>query len=1152
MSVIAEKELLLAFMKSTFYVRRLIPLVSYRLHRKLINWMVSKARITKSGRERVVVNPKPYDVFMFKCSDLTHPKSAHPGTFARTHCETGIVFQENHGMAFCFVGTDYLSDMISFCIKEKIYPPVIAQAHEYQYDSGPTGSTFVANFMHIKHFSNWFYFYCDKLDIPVGPTGKPLTVLSCNPTENGIMWFSQAQMDLHVTLLTLSVIDYMINPPPEDVRYEGAYSEAFQKLKKETAHTSTATLYMYVKFIMESKITYMEDGDNGIYQDYLYETLDVLDGYHDLEDDQFASQLYRHTGGWPSTPTTHPLSAIPLIPPKSYLSDIQSIRSNSKKDPLMCSHNPYTLPAIQVTEVVRWLLKVCFSHHLRNNMDPFMIHGSTVVQPDFKKICESLSCHVKLGMSQRALKKLHESATLLFSLPRGQLTHLYRLFMGATIEVVPADIPLSHKSYRLFVPPNGDSRPSDRNKCIWANKTVLEGMPVHQKQYQYRQTNTLSVPPSLLSVRKTITQKHYHYDFNTLFSVRLRIPYSGRVLETRAGNAHCERDREIYIDMTSTHFSMNDILTTLTFYQLRLPFLPRSTVSITYDLPGICTIRLPEGGKERVQKYMPVWMHYMQLAPQKTIMAPLLFHNYLHALQTNDISGMLTVAESIFNLVSGTAEVIPICTCNPTTGCWEYDPKEVAQNGYSSYDTTANHSASIVSDAFVTHMGSLSILMGTIDYHMAIETIYADSRNFVSKEASERLNEYYMGSHEINLEEPCIRSSEAIHQLAPHLSNIYSALRSFIHVTEPHLISYRVLDTIVSRFRNDIGNSISFPIQAQVIGFLTVLTGKNENNFYIRETGEKFLCIPPYYPPPSSANGGMENDYDVVPLAIHFYPLIYIATAGFTVPDEVMDFFFGIRLFREMSDYLYQKDCPKTPICLEAGNCLPPKFAYNMSELQDIFYTYARENIVPTPESSGPSTHHNPTTPAYCSFYHLLYYTELLSHIPCAGVVPDDIRSMRVTSESDYLSYGKRDIPYRGIPNIDAALAIHIQDMTPFEFFRQYAPEDTMWSNATNSFHQEQTTDPMAYDAFFNSDLDTVSSKEGEEWASHFSRDACHVENTPGELFPFLSICVPQADPTSVTNEDGPLFGADPFIPFALSIAPVTHMGIAGLIISDT
>jgi hypothetical protein len=111
--------------------------------------------------------------------------------------------------------------------------------------------------------------------------------------------------------------------------------------------------------------------------------------------------------------------------------------------------------------------------------------------------------------------------------------------------------------------------------------------------------------------------------------------------------------------------------------------------------------------------------------------------------------------------------------------------------------------------------------------------------------------------------------------------------------------------------------------------------------------------------------------------------------------------------------------------------------------------------------------------------------------------------------------------------------------MTPFNMFLIYPPEDDeIWVPVATEFYRKWVQDAIYYSRHLESNL--------------LPENPCVNPNVIDELFPFLTITIPYADPTNVTNDDGPLFGADPFVAFALSIAPITHMGVAGVIISTT
>ena len=717
-------------------------------------------------------------------------------------------------------------------------------------------------------------------------------------------------------------------------------------------------------------------------------------------------------------------------------------------------------------------------------------------------------------------------------------------------------------------------------------------IPIPESDYKIR--------ASSISGRKKFQVLNEVWEFDVGFQMRLfaLLPKSRykKMRETK----RIDEEREVYLDMSLTHMSIADVLFTLTFYQTRFPFVHRSDVSITYEVPEVCILKFPDGVIGRIQKLVPMWMHYLQVAPQKSIMAPILMHNFLCSINTSDIAGMLIVAESIYNLVSGNRERLII---HPISGTVVLFNGKIVYKWYPGFFdecVSSDSFSQFASRMYLKHMATLPMFISQIDYNGAILSPYKDVSNFTSSRGlkSKKSDKRKERGEDGNPPEASIKPDELIFQFHPCLPTIYSAIRAFVNVTSPHLLSLEVFKIICKRFARDPTNSLRYPAQNYLIRYIQVV-GEDKTNI-TQLTGPEdgqcvdYIILPPYYDEGLISREVSRKmriyscPYRATPLSVQFYPLMLLFHKS---SDEVLEFFLGLRVYDELKDFVSSKHNMNGGVVenkeITTGNYIPPNYAYSLSETEGVCFSKVfdrchGENIAEKNDgSSNPRGCENGCEVEgdliHRLFYHFLYYTEVLAHTKCVGLTAKDAwnsikrngRNRLFTPVPFYKGHDTGDVSsltYRGAFSAWNAIP-QIADMMDFDVFVKYDVLDPCWGRSIVEFYRETVVDrvffsrvdPMKYAQaisknipFFSLSIREVDKKR--QWNEDPTRmmyDYLTLNVSPdndlGEyadrlFFPILSTSKRAIDPTDIRNEDGPLFGCDAFIPFALGVAPITRI----------
>jgi len=1111
-----------------------------------------------------------------KAKDATSPVSTddiskgpympEPYCFLFNHAGYGILMQDVVTCVYYFVGEDRLRELLQRSIDSRVFIPLFSQMLDFQWDKQGYAGLHASHCINWKHFCNWYRHHGDSMSVSKGDRGY--CAKACNVFNRGFMWFSETQTSMHATLAAIVVIDFFYTFP--------AYKESmFSELMKQTEFHSLETIYFYVKYVLEKYTQLPTSGapgavkrDNERHQHGDATQLDLasLGTFPSPEDDDFNDKLPAQTRG-EYMPTSHPTSLFPFEAPKAYLYELHKIASSREKKtkkPAERCRNPFSLVAVQLAEIIKSLFKAVFSTFLPDGEKYQGMQGEGAV-----RITKDLKEQVGVSVEVGHYRHIYNTVTNIFNLPRGALSPILRMIFTSRVYVDPyrhewshgiGDLALGHALKAKHQPekrePNAfmytpcDKIMESEQQYVKYDRSVI-GLRVPVQQHRDKQ---LSIPYTISRIEagkmaicaKSFSKSSETFDTSIYYIARnfLRVPM--KAMQASPAGTSYTSPTDVIIDGAVTHLSPADIAFTLSFYSTRLPFVDRRAVMVSYESDEVTCIALPDFAKERIQRYVPMWLHYMQLTPQNTIMSPILFQNFYLALQNNDIAGMISVAESILNMVSGrqTRVFVGLNRRDNRDGNERTTPTSRSSSSSSSVDDDRFHYSPRMADNFVLHMGLLPLIISSIEYDAAALLPYKNVRSIASLESLQRMDNPKLSDQEAD--EQCIRNNEYVFQFHPYVPTIYSALRAFICTTEIHTLSLDILDVLTKRFRSQPENNVRYPPQRDFLNYVNGLARYGKN--IMRVGSRSHVIIPCYYGRSDGVSRIETPTYDV-PLIMHYYPLIYLLSTPQYREREVLDFFLGVRLYSELVPY-----CMKTQRINEhvEGNYIPPRFAYELGacyadKQRDVMEHYIAGYTSDKTTQLPP--YHNLITPMAEGFYDFLTLIELMSHHHAVGMTYS--RVLRdLTNAGDPLASphphgtSASDVThstYRGAVTAWNMLP-HIHHLIPFSYFLQFPPQHPIWQEFIHDFHRVASFDTSVFSRT-NGKPCSEALIQGDGLKKHVKYPDEEFQHSVNyELFPTFAASVIHEDPTNIRNDAGPFFGSHHFLPFALTFAPIAHM----------
>ncbi len=1061
----------------------------------------------------------------------------------------GVVFQDVVTCDYYFAGLERIKDILHCCIESQSSPPMISQMLDYQWDESGRAGMHITHLLNWKHFSHWYGHHGDFNN--VRKEDREYSAVGCNVYNDGFLWFSETQTSMHSTIFALTVIDFFFTSP----EYKDTM---FRDLRAAVKRPSFETLYIYVKYILEH---YVPTSDS--MEDVEVDAADLI-RFTGLHDAIFVQGVANQTRGY-NAPVNHPSSLFPIMPPKIYLAELDSMIESAKHgDEKRTLTDPYALPALQIAETIKTLLKGLFTPYIPDKEK----YTGICTFDGSKRACDRLHANTGVEIPDAHYRHLFTSAGMIFKLGKGALSPILRMLLTCRIyaggykhqwSTGVGDMALGH-AVAAQVAKNDTGEKSNRDRpfpyvptehtlnteCMYitADRPILG----HKIPIQKHGSRELQVPLSMSRIEPGVIVAKAK---DTLSSGaggdgKIRLFYNARnyvrvpfktIRETKWYPFY-DNERDVIFTGGATHQSIADIAFTMAFYSTRLPFVNRNDVEISYETDEVVTVRLPEYAKGRIQRYMPMWLHYMQITPQNTIMSPVLFQNFYLSLQNNDIAGMLTVAESLLNMVSGRRDRVSIV---PGKG----RDHGVGKNTAHMDITEAFEYSPRICDNFIMHMGLLPLIIGAIDYDTAAMYPYKNPKYLASFGSLSAVKDKRRG----NIRDQYIHPREYLFQFHPFVPTIYSAIRAFICTSAVHLLSLPILDTLNRRFRGDSANNIRFPGQKHFLNYANTLSQYEKN--IVKMDSTSYVILPAYFPKPGEKDESREYIPSfAVPLIMHYYPLLFSMYDPTRKRTEILDFFLGVRLFSEVKSFVYRGNITEHV----EGNDVPPKFAFWIGECytdkqRDVFEHHKQHHddgpSIMTP-SGERQQHHNPVTPASEGFYDFLTLVELLSHAHAKCTVEARIirdLSHNASSSNEYPHDSNSDdvihSTYRGAIKGWNMLP-QIESLIPFQEFLKFPPRHDVWEDTFTDSNRVTTFDQVVFSRDNGRTCAAEMRKGNDSKETIRYPDQDLAQTVDYDLFPNFSAVM--ADATHTHNEQGPLYGVHPFIPFALVIAPITHI----------
>jgi hypothetical protein len=271
---------------------------------------------------------------------------------------------------------------------------------------------------------------------------------------------------------------------------------------------------------------------------------------------------------------------------------------------------------------------------------------------------------------------------------------------------------------------------------------------------------------------------------------------------------HPRRIRQFSIQKKADRQS---VLSALDFYTHRLPFIKNKKTFLVSDAqqPDDCdkwilSVAIPPAALDSIRQYVPMWLHYTQLLPQKRLMTTELFHNFAHAISDANFAGLISCVESILYLVGGNGSLslnygvrwdARLCTRSATMAAPSID------DVYSMYTSNMHKN-------YIMHVATLPIYLDLFDAAKAVHLVYMKKNSFVGS-ISESLLEG-IGKRNATCDLDYLKNRSFFR---PCVHTVYGGITSFLQTGSPHYIPVKIIMEMIRRFRTNLSNNIKYPVQ---------------------------------------------------------------------------------------------------------------------------------------------------------------------------------------------------------------------------------------------------------------------------------------------------------------------------------------------------
>ncbi len=1162
----------------SYRVRGMMPIFNRRKDRAVTDWFLEKDKETRNihngGKDGDGMYVTDDSVFIFSCNDvvgneLEIPLSSSqqgetetyvmgsPYAFSRFVKESGIVFQEICSMKYCFVGYKKFAQLVLLNIESDSMLPIIGQMSDYNHSK----SGFA--FQHVSHsllFGNFMYWFERNADQP--DCGRNIDCTSINPIHDDYLWLSHNYISIHTSLLLWVLIDYFFY---NDQHWNIPGHNVIKQVYTKFPNSSPEDLYQYVKFILEF---FTHDVKNR--RDTIPLVLDDISFIQTASTDSFA----HYVSGQPYVrQLDYPKSLIPISPSLSYFDGLKELEGK---------HNYYTKTAIQIAELLKWLIKLIYAkHYLPYEYDNYFIRDT----PNFSKISERLRNTVHLEIRSDMLSYLYNSARLIFSMPRGVFNCMFRLFSNGRIYV----------NQRFISNGSGDIAIAKAMSIVDSRTGYNVSAIIETMQYYsldrtmlsidlpncFGQQNSIPIPKSTtklvvnsIAVRYSDPNYGNPLDLKEVYFMRLFNNFPEKQLESIPGGYLFDKSRQVFICNVMSHLSMMDIGITLGLYTSRFPFADPNELTISYERHESCILTFPPGVKNVIQMVVPVWMHYTQTAPQNVIMAPFLFVNFMRASMKNDYASMLCVAESIYALCGGVENRITIVPkpADIIHGDWKKKNRRVQ------FDRDI--AAAILADNFVIHMSALPVFIGVMQSHVLAIVPYRNIDSF----SSDDLSDLKVIASNMRDSDSCIppnaKLKTEITQFNPLYPNIYSAIRAYINVACSHVITYNSALNIIAKFSSIQGRHIKYPYLCLFIDYLGSIIQNKANmidiwggvhgvyvylspsfNLDAVHHRERFLDDPLF--------ANIRNTW----LISSYYSILYVLYLSQPVTAEdisdLTDLFLTVHLYSEIAVMIKKEN---TSTHSTEKNYIPPTYAYRIDKvdgsiLKEVFEKEVSEkdascNEVPLIEETK-----NRLSSYHKSFYNFIFNVECLAHFRCIGVKPRRaIRDLMeggvsgASTSAEPFDNGERtsDVTYSSFRGMATQWNFipQLGNMIKFESFIHYPPDHDIWYNVMMKYFTEHVLDLVYFNRSSPGEIaQSIANKfvvnSDEVFDSVTPPDKSMEKAIKREVFPTLSISNLRRDSTNVRNQESPFYGMHTFLPFMVTFCPLTGASLREFVFTE-